>query len=41
MEQKRNQNYLQKRQTGQTVRTGIPMKASLTPPEEITAVAAA
>ena len=30
-----------KRQTGQTARTGIPMKASLTPPEEITAVAAA
>ena len=28
-------------QTGQTARTGIPMKSSLTPPEEITAVAAA
>ena len=30
-----------KRRTGQTARTGIPMKSSLTPPEEITAVAAA
>ena len=30
-----------KRQTGRTARTGIPMKSSLTPPEEITAVAAA
>ena len=28
-------------QTGQTVRTGIPMKSSSTLPEEITAVAAA